>query len=83
MDGGVENRGDRLRRGGLADTGLPLEEQRTTEPDGEEERGREAVVDEVVDGVERRPERGGVGDELCDRVGGGHTVPDVSASSAW
>ena len=47
-----QERGDRLGGFGLADAGRALEQQRLAEPDGQEDRGRKAVVGEIAHGGE-------------------------------
>ena len=47
-----ERAGERLGRGGLADPGLALEQQRPAELERQVQRGGQAVVDQVVDRVE-------------------------------
>ena len=49
----VEDAGERLRRLGLADAGLALEQERLLELEREEQRGREAAVGEVRRVAER------------------------------
>ena len=61
----VGRRRERLRRLGLADAGLALEQQRLLERERQEERRREAAVGQVVRGAQR-------GLELVDRAEGAH-----------
>ena len=73
----VEHRRQRFRRLGLADARLTLEQQRLRQAQAEEQRRREALVDEIVDVRESssRPDRGVVtvetrgfnqrGEEVC------------------
>ena len=53
----VQHLRERLGGLGLADPGLPLQQQRLREAEAEEERGRQALVDEVVDVREPPRER--------------------------
>ena len=55
-----------LRRLGLADAGLALEQQRLREAKAEVHRRGEALVDEVVDGAEALGECLDVGYEVAD-----------------
>ena len=59
----VEHRRKRLRRLGLADARLALEQQRLRQAQAEEHRRGQALVDEVVDGREALGERLDVGHE--------------------
>ena len=59
----------RLRGLGLADAGLALEQQRLRQAQAEEQRRREALVDEVVDVGEPPRERLDVGHEPADLAG--------------
>ena len=63
---GVEHRGERLGRLGLADAGLALEQQRLGQASAEEHRRRQALVDEVVDAGEPLCQRLDVGHEVCE-----------------
>ena len=58
-----------LRRLGLADARLALEQQRLRQAQAEEHRRREPLVDEVVDGAEPLRERLDVGHEAPDLAG--------------
>ena len=64
----VEDRGERLRRLGLADARRPLQQQRLGEAEAQEHRGRQAFVDQVVDGGQALRQRLDVGDEVGDLV---------------
>ena len=66
----VEHRRQRLAGLGLADAGLALEQQRLRQPQAQEHRRREPLVDEVVDGRQPLGERLDVGHELADLVAG-------------
>ena len=67
----VERRGQRHRRRGLADPRLPLEQQRLRQPQAEEDRGRQALVDEIVD----------CGEPLGERLDVG-TIRSISAAAS-
>ena len=78
----VEHRGQRLAGLGLADPGLALEQQRLGQPQAEEHRGREPLVDEVVDGGEPLGEHLDVWDQVADlirRLAGDPLMPRAGA----
>ena len=62
----IEHGRQRQRRLGLADSRLALEQQRLGQPEAEEDRGRQTLIDEVVDRGESLGERLDVGDDPSD-----------------
>ena len=63
---GVEHLGEGLRGLGLADTGLPLEQQGLRESHRAEQGGRKSRIGEVADRGEALGQRADVGDEVGD-----------------
>ena len=87
---GVEHGGQRLARLGLADAGLALEQQRLGQPQAEEHRGGERLVDQVVDRAQAHAERLDVGHQVADLVGrlagharGRHAVACARSNARW
>ena len=76
---GVERLGQGLGELGLADAGLALEEQRALEREGEEDRGRQGAVGDVVAGAEGGLEALDRGQLARERA---HLVHQPAATSA-
>ena len=80
---GLQDEREGLGGLGLADTRLALEQERLRQAQAQEHRGRQALVDEVVDVREASGERLDVGYERADLVGGVARGPAGAHGSVW